>query len=166
MDNLKTLFDKKMNQLLDITNQRFGKLIALHPTDKRLGTSIIWECKCYCGNICFISCAHLKNGDTQSCGCNSSSKGEKIIEKILKENNVHYEKEKIFSKLGKMRFDFYVDNKYIIEFDGKQHFNNNGYFESQQEIHKRDLLKNKYCFDNNILIIRIIQWDYIMLKTI
>ena len=54
-----------------------------------------------------------------------------------------------------MRFDFYVDNKYIIEFDGKQHFNNNGYFESQQKIHKRDLLKNKYCFDNNIPIIRI-----------
>ena len=138
----------------DIKNQRFGKLIALEPTTKRSKTSIVWKCRCDCGKIYFKASSYLINGDTQSCGCSRSSRGEQLIEKILKENNIYFEKEKNFIELKKMRFDFYVDNKYIIEFDGKQHFID-GMWEPLKETRKRDLLKNKYCFDNNIPIIRI-----------
>ena len=50
--------------------------------------------------------------------------GEKTIEKILTENNISFEKEKVFDTCKFIsgqyaRFDFYVDNNYIIEYDGE-----------------------------------------------
>lgn len=53
----------------DLTGRRFGKLIALKPTDKRIDGKIVWECKCDCGRTAFITSRHLVNGDTKSCGC-------------------------------------------------------------------------------------------------
>ena len=53
----------------DITGQRFGKLIVVKPTDKRTGSSIIWECVCDCGNITYVSAGNLSSGGTRSCGC-------------------------------------------------------------------------------------------------
>ena len=53
----------------DLTGQRFGRLLAVKPTDKRAGGSIVWELKCDCGNIAHISTRNLRNGDTRSCGC-------------------------------------------------------------------------------------------------
>lgn len=61
-------------------------------------------------------------------------------------------------KCGKLRFDFYIKNKYIIEYDGKQHFQAIDFFGGEEEFYQRrehDLIKNKYCFDNNIPLIRI-----------
>ena len=54
---------------LDLVNQRFGKLIAIEPTNKRVDKKIIWRCFCDCGNEWFVSSAHLKSGHTKSCGC-------------------------------------------------------------------------------------------------
>lgn len=53
----------------DISGQRFGRLIALKPTDERAGTSIVWQCKCDCGNEVFVSSHLLVGGDKKSCGC-------------------------------------------------------------------------------------------------
>ena len=53
----------------DLTGQRFGRLVALNPTDKRLQTSIVWECACDCGNTAFASVKNLVQGNTRSCGC-------------------------------------------------------------------------------------------------
>ena len=62
-----------------------------------------------------------------------------------------------------MPFDFAILNPhteqvlYLIEYDGIQHFTDshqwreNGY----QITHNNDLLKNKFCFENNIPLIRI-----------
>ena len=66
-------------------------------------------------------------------------------------------------------FDFAVFNKYnntllyLIEFDGSQHFtyfyeeNNKGWNnkENFDITRKNDLIKNKYCFEHNIPLIRI-----------
>ena len=55
--------------------------------------------------------------------------------------------------------DFFVDERYIIEFDGRQHFeydesgwNSKENFEKTKE---RDAFRDKWCKDNNIPIIRI-----------
>ena len=54
----------------DITNQRFGKLIAVRPLDKRgPNGGVVWECKCDCGNITTSTMSNLKRGHTTSCGC-------------------------------------------------------------------------------------------------
>ena len=53
----------------DLTGQRFGKLIATKPTDKKAGSNIVWELKCDCGNITYADTGNLGNGGTRSCGC-------------------------------------------------------------------------------------------------
>lgn len=62
-------------------------------------------------------------------------------------------------EVEKRSFDFYVNNSYIIEFDGSQHFKytNIGWDTKEhfERTHKSDLIKNKYCFEHNIPLIRI-----------
>ena len=53
----------------DITNQRFGRLIALYPINVGKGTGIKWHCICDCGNEKDILSVSLFNGNTKSCGC-------------------------------------------------------------------------------------------------
>ena len=54
----------------DLTGQRFGRLIVIHPTQKRgNGGNIVWKCQCDCGNTVKVSGDNLKRGHTKSCGC-------------------------------------------------------------------------------------------------
>ena len=56
----------------DLSNQRFGKLIAIEPTYKKNNhRSMIWKCKCDCGNIYEVAAENLLKG-TKSCGCYTS----------------------------------------------------------------------------------------------
>lgn len=54
----------------DLTNQRFGRLVAIYPTKKRSkGERIIWLCHCDCGNLTEVASNNLLTGHTKSCGC-------------------------------------------------------------------------------------------------
>ena len=53
----------------DLTGQKYGRLTAIRATEKRISGSIVWECRCECGNIVFVAAADLRKGDTTSCGC-------------------------------------------------------------------------------------------------
>ncbi len=54
----------------DITGQKFRRLTALHPTEKRTGKgNVIWHCRCDCGNEVDISYNDLMYTGMQSCGC-------------------------------------------------------------------------------------------------
>jgi len=55
--------------IVDITNQKFGRLTALYPTEKRSGNNVVWHCVCECGNEKDISSNSLRRGLTKSCGC-------------------------------------------------------------------------------------------------
>ena len=154
----------------DITNQRFGNLVALYPINK--GNSgqdgIIWHCKCDCGNEKNIKSSYLINGQTRSCGCMiKKSFGEQLVEKILITNLIPYETQKTFDSCrfkhsGVLaRFDFYINNQYLIEYDGSLHFqeavrergwNTQKAFEIRKQ---RDIFKTQWCKDNNIPLIRI-----------
>lgn len=57
---------------MDISGQRFGRLIALEPTDKHLCNSVIWKCRCDCGKTAEVAAINLRNGNTRSCGCLSA----------------------------------------------------------------------------------------------
>lgn len=63
-----------------------------------------------------------------SCGHITESKGVRKIKKILDENNISYITEKTFSDCkfpdtNKVaRFDFYINNSFLLEYDGEQHF--------------------------------------------
>ena len=56
---------------IDITGQRFGKLVAVRPTDERRNGAVVWECRCDCGNVTFAVIRNLRSGSTRSCGCNT-----------------------------------------------------------------------------------------------
>lgn len=59
-----------MGKKIDLTGQRFGRLVVLRETPKRdIGGNVWWECKCDCGNITCTSAQNLRKGCTKSCGC-------------------------------------------------------------------------------------------------
>lgn len=54
---------------IDLTGQRFGKLVALEPTPKRYYTgSVIWKLRCDCGQECEFPASELRTGKRKSCG--------------------------------------------------------------------------------------------------
>lgn len=145
----------------DITGRRFGKLVALYPTEKRdKEQRVIWMCKCDCGNMIEVSTHQLSNGDRLSCGC-LKSRGEAAILSLLNKNNIKVEPQKkvSFTKYDYGIFDFYLpQNGAAIEYDGIQHFEEVDRFggkEAFEKTQKRDQIKNQWCKNNNITLIRI-----------
>lgn len=118
-------------------------------------------CRC-CGDIFNSSLQHyLQHGGRVCLKCSKViSVGESKIRKFLEDNNIKYKPEKWFDDcrdIRPLRFDFYIkDMNLAIEFDGVQHFKNRGFFKhsvEQTKIH--DEMKNQYCIDNGITLIRI-----------
>jgi len=55
-------------QAVDMTGQRFGRLICVAPLGSS-STGMIWECVCDCGNTTKVVRGNLIHNKTQSCGC-------------------------------------------------------------------------------------------------
>jgi hypothetical protein len=96
------------------------------------------------------------------CPICKSSKGELMVKEFLDNNGIKYVREKKFKdcKYKKiLSFDFYLPTKNIcIEFDGEQHFNSISCFGGVDSFEKtkiRDKIKNNFCDDSNIKLIRV-----------
>ena len=145
---------------IDITNKRFGKLVAIKKSKDKIAysNSIPWVCQCDCGNKIIATVSALNSGNTTSCGCHKSE-GEELIKQILTNEKVLFLTEswisELKSKKGKpLQFDFYLPQyNCYIEFDGEQHYKINKYF--SKENYERDCLKNEYCLLHNIKLYRI-----------
>ena len=59
-----------MGQALDLTRQRFGKLVVKHQEGKRNGKTQ-WFCECDCGKTTLAITSALRLGRKKSCGCMS-----------------------------------------------------------------------------------------------
>jgi hypothetical protein len=74
----------------DLTDKKFGRLTAKYPTQNKASNgSIIWFCKCECGNTVLVSAADLMRGRVRSCGClkrEINSKVGKSSGKNIKDN--------------------------------------------------------------------------------
>ena len=152
----------------DETGNEYGKLKVLSFSRSKNNRKM-WLCKCQCGNLIEVSTTDLRNGSVQTCGkCpERQSRGEQIIKEILIASRIPYIQEHTFDNFFydngyKPRYDFYIPSrKYIIEYDGKQHFEYQNSpktwntYEQVLKTQKQDKIKNYYCFDNNIPIIRI-----------
>lgn len=54
----------------DLTGQRFGRLTVIEDSGKRgKDGTIMWLCKCDCGNTKNVRTGNLISGNTKSCGC-------------------------------------------------------------------------------------------------
>lgn len=149
----------------NLIGQSFGYWTVIKDSDMINGHTA-WTCRCKCGTIRSVLRQSLVSGASQSCGCLNMSHGEKAIHDLLKKNNITFVQEYNSTLLLNpknshyARFDFFVDNKYMIEFDGIQHFENSvdrNYFkhENLQKRQEYDKKKNDWCKDNNIPLIRI-----------
>jgi len=57
---------------IDISGQKFGKLVAISPTERRDNNrQVIWLCLCDCGNQIEVSRQRLATGHKTNCGCSS-----------------------------------------------------------------------------------------------
>lgn len=104
---------------------------------------------------------HISGSGCQKC---NYSKGEQKIQKILKDLNLHFEPQAKFFDCKDKRelpFDFliiYKNKKFLIEFNGPQHYSSNKFWgidkekaiEKFEELRKRDKIKYDYAETNNI----------------
>ena len=58
-----------MSRFIDLTGERFGRLVVLKRVANNKHEQSMWACKCDCGKEKIILGYHLKSGDTKSCGC-------------------------------------------------------------------------------------------------
>lgn len=134
-----------------------------------------WVCRCKCGNEIITTGKLLRDGHKLSCGCMKKSKGEFQIELLLEKQGISYaEQYTVYIEQNnyevKQKHPYYFDfailnnNKqllYLIEYDGLQHFTykeNSDFWNDKDQFNKtqiRDQLKNQWCKDNNIPLIRI-----------
>lgn len=162
----------------DLTGKKFNLLTVIEVDEEKTKQSdrTIWKCRCDCGNLTSVSVSSLINGRVKSCGC-LISYGERKIRQLLIDNNFSFETQKkfddcIFPNGKKALFDFFVENKYLIEYDGEQHYleksSLRGYFTQEKidKIHLYDKIKNEWCKEHNIPLIRIPYWkiDEITIK--
>lgn len=101
------------------------------------------------------------------CECQLQSKGETKVEKYLINNDILYEKQYKFENCKfykELPFDFYLPQyNILIEYDGEQHYRILKHWGGLEGfiIRKiRDTIKDIYCKDNNIELIRISEYDF------
>jgi hypothetical protein len=112
------------------------------------------------------------------------SKGELEIKNILLKYNINFNTQYTFDNLiglggGLLKYDFAILNnnelKCLIEYDGKYHFEPIKYYKNEpvrlaqerlEYRQKHDKLKDKYCIENNILLIRIPYWEFNSIENI
>lgn len=96
------------------------------------------------------------------CETNKKSFGEKKIKEFLDQNSILYIRENKFEdckNIKELPFDFYLpDYKTCIEYDGELHYRASAIFggdKTLKRIRKNDMIKNNWCLENNIILIRI-----------
>lgn len=138
------------------------------PSEYMSGTDqkVWWNCKK--GHSYKMNIVHRVNG----CGCSicKESKGEKAIRSYLDKNHIKYIAQYKTDDCKDKRllpFDFAILNSkdeidFLIEYDGVQHFECTDFSKSKkeskrkfEEVNRHDTIKNNYCKENNIKLLRI-----------
>lgn len=137
------------------------KTIPISPFEHRA----YWKCICKCGKEVICSGKDLREGKRVSCGC-LRSKGQLKITSLLLQEHYNFKTEFKFSDLITQnnrcyQFDYAIfeNDKLLclIEYDGEQHFDRtNAWFRDDNS----DQIKNQYCIDHNIKLVRIPYWNY------
>ncbi len=162
--------NRRKAKFIDITGQRFGRLVALCPVrHKQKHTK--WTCECDCGKYAYVDISNLLGGKTLSCGC-LVSKAEYTLQQYLAKNHILYIQQYKFSDCIDTRslpFDFAIfhhESKkllFLIELQGEQHyypftFNGESQEQKQKNLEERkrlDKIKSDYCEEHKIPILYI-----------
>lgn len=125
----------------------------------------LWMCRCpLCKKEFEALPAKININDQMSCGCSKMSNGEVLVERILKDLNVKYDKQYRLdgcSNKQSLLFDFAVhnvDKLILIEYDGQQHYKSIEWFGGEQAYRNtvlRDRIKDNYCKEHNLQLLRL-----------
>ena len=155
------------NRIVNEIGNTYGYLTVI---DKATPTSPLdhrayWKSICKCGKEVICSGKDLREGKRVSCGC-LKSKGQLKLTSLLLQEKYDFKTEYKFPDLLTKNnrcysFDYAIfkNSKLIclIEYDGEQHFDTtNAWYRDDDS----DQIKNQYCKDNNIKLIRIPFWDF------
>jgi hypothetical protein len=126
-----------------------------------------FNCTCSCGRTFSAPIYQVLSGKRIQCEeCSKSiSSYEKIIKEFFDNNNIKYIYQYVINECRDMfplPFDFYVNNK-LIEIDGEGHYrpcnfnqiSNEDAMKSFNFTKKHDKIKNDYCKNHNIKLLRI-----------
>lgn len=156
----------------------------IHESNLKHNYFYTYENSVYINNCTEVTITCPKHGDfkrlptqhiNSGIGCNtciqeessSLSSGELLVKEALEHLNIKYMMEYTFENcryINPLPFDFYLpEYNLCIEYDGKQHYKavkiwgGEKRFTLQKE---RDMIKNQYCKDNNINLLRIPYYEY------
>lgn len=122
-------------------------------------TPILHKCK-ICNHIWKVDPHHILSG--RGCPVCRQSYGEKEINMYLTKHNILFKRQYRFNEcknIFQLPFDFYLQNyNTCIEYDGEQHYYPIDYFGGEEGLTKRqqnDEIKNNFCKENNIGLLRI-----------
>ena len=168
---------KTIEQFISDLSTANSKIEVLGSTYINAHTPILCKCK-DCGFEWYPTPHNVLRGEgCPKCGNKKFSVGEQRIQNYLDKHHVVYQRQYGFSDCKdqkKLLFDFAVFQgdqlRCLIEYDGRQHYepvcfnvqNDKNIASAQQDHNKtvyHDNIKNKYCHDNNIQLIRIPYWD-------
>ena len=160
----------------NLVGQRFGKLVVMEMLDERNKYGkIAYKCKCDCGNETIVLGNSLTTNHTLSCGC-LVSYWNMYIQQFLEKQKIKYKPEYIVYIDDKYyRYDFYLPQYNLcIEYDGIQHYEPVRFYGDSIEEDERkfkitqehDEIKNRYCEENNINLLRIPYWESKNIETI
>lgn len=160
----------------NLVGQRFGKLVVSEMLEQRNKNGrIIYRCKCDCGSEVDVLGNSLTTYHTSSCGC-LVSYWNMYIQQFLEDIKIEYKSEyTVFIGDNYYRYDFYLPQyNLFIEYDGQQHYepvrfhgdNIKSNIDDFKKVQEHDKIKNKYCEENNINLLRIPYWETKNIETI
>lgn len=162
---------RKGKNIKDITGQTFNKITVIKKEEINQERRAVWRCRCECGNEFLVSRSSLLiENKIKSCGCLKESLGEYKVRQILEKLKIDFKTQyKIAECKNKnpLPFDFAIFNEdkliALIEYQGDIHFISTGGWNNEDSLLKRqqnDFIKEQYCKENNIKLIKINYFDY------
>ena len=133
---------------IDLTGKRFGDLSVVKLSEKRgQNNTLLWECRCTCGNTIYLHGYSLLHGYYKSCGCKRDAKRDSGLISHIKSDSVGgTRKSALKAKLHKGNKSGHKGVSWVesrkkwlayIGFKGKQI--NLGYFENKNDAIKARL---------------------------
>ena len=146
-------------------------------TKEYINSSLPLDIICSCGitfTATFDSFKFNKQHRCYSCSAKTSL-GEATVRNVLSEIGARYKEQyRINVNQSRMYMDFVVFNSdstilYFIEYDGEQHFKPIDFFGGEdgfKETTRRDKIKNEYCMEKKIPLLRIPYTEFHNIKEI
>lgn len=152
----------------NLVGKRFGKLVARELLEESKNSRRQYLCDCDCGNKIIVPSLSLVQHHTSSCGCILSYWNMYIGQFLNKHNIENTPEYSVRIDNRTYRYDFYLpEYNLFIEYDGEQHYkpihfggrDDDEANVALKRVQEYDKIKNSYCEQNGINLLRIPYWE-------